>query len=96
MAYRCPRNGCGREFGSARALAIHMAKRHEERRMHSETPEEVSGPLELKEALEALGIDPQNVLSFKIYDDRVAIIEGPGGKKRLWQKPKEEVVRGGR
>ena len=96
MAYRCPRNGCGREFGSARALAIHMAKRHEQRRMHSETPEEVIGPLELKEALEALGIAPQNVLSFKVYDDRVAIIEGPGGKKRLWQKPKEEVVRGGR
>lgn len=64
--------------------------------MHSETPEEVSGPLELKEALEALGIAPQNVLAFKIYDDRVVIIEGPGGKKRLWQKPKEEVVRSGR
>jgi len=91
MAYRCPRSGCGREFGSARALAIHMAKTHGERRLK---PKGVTGPPELKQALKALGI--QEVLSFKIYDDRVVIIEGPGGKKRVWQKPKEEVVRSGR
>jgi len=91
MAYRCPRSGCGREFGSPRALAIHMAKTHGERRSHSKR---VTGPPELKQALKALGI--QEVLSFKIYDDRVVIIEGPGGKKRVWQKPKEEVVRSGR
>lgn len=93
MAYRCPRSGCGREFGSARALAIHMAKTHKQRRSQSKTPKRVSGPLELKQALKALGIAPQNVLSFQTYDDRVVIIEGPGGKKRVWQKPKEEVVR---
>jgi len=92
MAYRCPRSGCGREFDSERALAIHTAKVHEEKRSH---PKCVSGPPELKEALEALGIAPQNVLAFKIYDDRVVVIEGPGGKKRVWQRPKEEV-RGGR
>lgn len=96
MAYRCPRSGCGREFGSPRALAIHMAKTHGERRLQPKTPKRVTGPPELKQALKALGIAPQNVLSFKIYDDRVVIIEGPGGKKRVWQKPKEEGVKSGR
>jgi len=74
-----------------------MAKTHGERRLQSrrpETPKGRSGPPELKQALKALGI--QEVLSFKVYDDRVVIIEGPGGKKRVWQKPKEEVVRSGR
>ena len=94
MKYRCPRSGCGREFGSPRALAIHVAKAHGEQRSHSEGPRRVTGPPELKQALKALGI--QEALSFKIYDDRVVIIEGPGGKKRVWQKPKEEVVRSGR
>jgi len=68
-----------------------MAKTHGERRLR---PKGVTGPPGLKQALKALGI--QEVLSFKIYDDRVVIIEGPGGKKRVWQKPKEEVVRGAR
>lgn len=90
MKYGCPRSGCGREFGSPRAMAIHMAKTHGERRSRSKS---VPGPPELKQALKALGI--QEVLSFKIYDDRVVIIEGPGGKKRVWQKPKEEVMRSG-
>ncbi|GEM_PF-2158445 len=96
MGYRCPRSGCGREFGSARALAIHMAKTHGERKSHSKTARGVGGPPELKPALKALGVAPQDVLAFKIYDDRVVVIEGPGGKKRTWQKPKEEVVRSGR
>jgi len=86
MAYRCPRSGCGREFGSERALAIHTGKAH---------LEGVQAPVELKSALRALGIVEEDVLSFRIYDDRVVIIEGPGGKKRVWQKPKKEVVRGG-
>lgn len=94
MRYKCPRSGCGREFGSPRALAIHMAKTHGERRSHSKTPKGRTGPPELEQALKALGI--QEVLAFKIYDDQVVIIEGPGGKKRVWQRPKEEVVRGGR
>ncbi|HAL60802.1 MAG TPA: hypothetical protein DCP08_00155 [Chloroflexi bacterium] len=70
-----------------------MAKTHGERSSQSKRPEGVTGPPELKPALKALGI--QEVLAFKIYDDRVVIIEGPGGKKRIWQKPKEEVVRSG-
>jgi len=73
-----------------------MAKTHGERRLQSKRLKRVTGPLELKQALKALGIAPQNILSFKIYDERVVIIEGPGGKKRIWQKPKEEVVRSGR
>lgn len=90
MRYRCPRSGCGREFDSPRALAIHMAKAHGERKAQSPS---ATGPPELRQALKALGI--QEVLSFRVYDDRVVVIEGPGGKKRIWQKPKEEVVRGG-
>jgi hypothetical protein len=69
-----------------------VAKSHEGKELQAE---KATGPLELEEALEALGIAPKNVLAFKVYDDRVVIIEGPGGKKRIWQKPKEEVVRSG-
>ncbi len=85
MGYKCPKRGCGREFDSPRALAIHLAKAHKE---------EGQGPAELARALKALGIAKEEVLSFKVYDDRVVVIEGPGGKKRVWQRPSRgEVVK---
>ena len=37
-------------------------------------------------ALHALGIDPNHVLDFKVYEDRVVIIEGPVGFKRTWTR----------
>jgi len=40
----------------------------------------------LDDACAALGIDPANVLSFKVYEDKVVIIEGPTGFKRTWTR----------
>ena len=41
----------------------------------------------LDRALRALGIRREDVMAFKIYDDRVAVIEGPVGYKRTWVFP---------
>jgi len=40
----------------------------------------------IDDACAALGIDAANILSFKVYDDQVVIIEGPTGFKRTWTK----------
>jgi len=40
----------------------------------------------IDDACAALGIDAANILSFKVYDDKVVIIEGPTGFKRTWTK----------
>ncbi len=37
-------------------------------------------------ALKALGIRPKNVMAWKVYPDRVVIIEGPVGYKRIWNR----------
>ena len=41
----------------------------------------------LDRALKALGIEPENVLSYAVHDDRVVIIEGPVGYKRVYEFP---------
>jgi hypothetical protein len=38
-------------------------------------------------ALKALGIEPENVLSYAVHDDRVVVIEGPVGYKRVYKFP---------
>ena len=58
-------------------MAIHLGKAH---------GGEASAPSELNRALQALGIAPEDVLAYKVYHDRVVIIEGPGGKKRIWRR----------
>ena len=40
----------------------------------------------LKAALEALAIKPENVLSYRVYPDKVVLIEGPVGWKRVWPR----------
>ena len=40
-------------------------------------------------ALKALAIKPADVMSYRVYPDKVVIIEGPTGWKRVW-KPEEK------
>jgi len=40
----------------------------------------------LAEACDALKIEAKNVMAFKIYEDRVVIIEGPVGHKRVYER----------
>lgn len=35
-------------------------------------------------ACKALGIKAKDVMAFKVYDDKVVMIEGPTGWKRVW------------
>ena len=43
----------------------------------------------LKAALKALAIKRANVMAYRVYPDKVVIIEGPVGWKRVW-RPEEE------
>lgn len=40
----------------------------------------------LVDACKALGIKSEDVMAYKVYDDKVVIIEGPTGWKRVWQR----------
>ena len=40
----------------------------------------------LDAALKALAIEPANVMAYKVYPDKVVIIEGPVGWKRVWRR----------
>jgi hypothetical protein len=40
----------------------------------------------LAAALEDLGIDADSVMAWTVYPDRVVIIEGPVGYKRVWRR----------
>jgi hypothetical protein len=39
----------------------------------------------LKRALADLGIDAEDVMAHRVYPDRVVIIQGPAGFKRVWR-----------
>ena len=40
----------------------------------------------LKAALKALAIKPDDVMSYRVYPDKVVLIEGPVGWKRVWPR----------
>ena len=40
----------------------------------------------LKAALKALAIKPDDVISYRVYPDKVVLIEGPVGWKRVWPR----------
>jgi hypothetical protein len=44
-------------------------------------------PKVLKRALADLGIDRDEVMSYRVYPDRVVVIQGPAGFKRVWRVP---------
>jgi hypothetical protein len=74
---------CGRKYRSRAWLDRHVELKHgAEARTPSEAAEE-SVP-HLVEACHALGIDAKDVLSSRVYGDRVVVIEGPVGYKRVW------------
>jgi hypothetical protein len=89
---------CGREYQTKSWLDRHMELKHgtraEEERprdtgdtQEPETREAVSSidvASLLTRACEALGIDKDDVLSSRVYGDRVVVVEGPVGYKRMW------------
>ena len=40
----------------------------------------------VRAAMKALGITRENVMDYKVYPDKVVIIEGPVGWKRTWER----------
>jgi hypothetical protein len=57
-------------------------------------PVEPFGPKVLERALVDLGIDRENVVAHRVYPDRVVVIEGPVGFKRVWMMPGREPASG--
>jgi hypothetical protein len=79
---------CGKPYRSKRGLRDHQKSHHQATEGLPLTmpllDKEKTEPLSL--ALEALGIDPSQVMDFKVYADQVVIIEGPVGFKRIWTR----------
>lgn len=76
---------CGRKYRSRAWLDRHVELKHgAEASAPSEVAEEESVPL-LAQACHALGIEDRHILSLRVYGDRVVIIEGPVGYKRVWR-----------
>ena len=50
----------------------------------SEKPQEEAGLL--RDACDALGVDPGQVISWRVYDQTVVMIVGPVGFKYIWTK----------
>jgi hypothetical protein len=73
MNYQCP--WCRRPYQSKSGLRRHIKKEH---------PIQQAGDEMLKRAMRDLGIEGKDVLSYKVYRDKVVIIEGPVGAKRVW------------
>jgi hypothetical protein len=48
----------------------------------------------LERACEALGLTPQSVISSHVYEDRVVLIEGPVGRKRVWWRATRQAGSG--
>ena len=54
---------------------------------HAQRPAAVlEGDDAFKAALKALAIKPADVMSYRVYPDKVVIIEGPTGWKRIWPR----------
>jgi len=91
---------CGKGYGSRRSLKRHMGKAHAEApeveasaQVEAPSVAEVAenviafSPKMLERALGDLGIERDAVMAHKVYPDRVVVIEGPTGYKRVWQRP---------
>jgi hypothetical protein len=81
---------CGRKYRSRAWLDRHVELKHgAEASTPSEVEEESAPPL--VEACRALRIDAKDVLSSKVYGDKVVLIEGPVGYKRVWHREQVEI-----
>ncbi len=91
--YRC--GECGKVYKSQGWLRRHQKQAHGKDGLESLPLEDAGGregaeasepfgPKVLERALVDLGIEPENVMAHRVYPDRVVIIEGPVGFKRVW------------
>jgi hypothetical protein len=81
---------CGREYKSRSGLRRHVKAKH----TGAEPTASSWGPAKdapLAMALEALGVREEDVMSYKVYADKVVVIEGPVGYKRVWLRDAQEV-----
>lgn len=85
--YKC--EFCGREYKTRSGLRRHVKAKH---------PPDLPLPLLntpgadwLERACQELGIKVSDILAYKVYHDRVVIIEGPVGYKRVWLRDDVEV-----
>jgi len=86
---------CGKEYKSRSGLRDH-------RMSHAQAPQAPQIPMDLKDppkprkpheeadllrdACDALGVDPEQVISWRVYDQTVVMIVGPVGFKYIWTK----------
>ena len=70
---------CGRKYRSEHWLRRHMESKHS-------APSAEKQEESLLTACRGLGIDASKVMSFKVYEDKVVIVEGPVGRKRVWRR----------
>jgi hypothetical protein len=86
---------CGKEYKSRRGLRDH-------RKSHAQAPQAPQVPMDLeappkprkpheeadllRDACDALGVDPEQVISWRVYDQTVVMIVGPVGFKYIWTK----------
>jgi len=90
---------CGKEYKTRSGLRRHVKSVHAGGAPAAEvaTKDEAGPTVEerivsegyaetLVDACEDLGIHPDNIMSYKVYDDKVVIIEGPTGWKRVWRR----------
>ena len=88
---------CGKAFKTRSGLRRHVKSVHGDK-APGEVGPTVAVPIEetlvpddlvskpMREACKALGIKVKDVMAFKVYDDKVVIIEGPTGWKRVWKR----------
>ena len=92
----CPE--CGREYQSRSGLRRHMKSVHGQKpagdaeAVAVEDAAQDAGPKGagrklIERALVDLGIDWEDVMSYRVHDDRIVIVEGPVGFKRTWWFP---------
>jgi hypothetical protein len=74
---------CGRKYRSRAWLERHVELKHGAGASAPSEQAEDSASL-LARACRGLRIDAKDILSSQVYTDRVVIIEGPVGYKRVW------------
>jgi hypothetical protein len=86
---------CGKQYKSRSGLRDH-------RKSHAQAPQALQRPMDLQappqpskppeeaglllEACADLGVDPEQIISWRVYDQTVVMIVGPVGFKYFWTK----------
>ncbi len=86
---------CGKAFKTRSGLRRHVKSVHGDKAPgevgptvggQSPSVKEAAEGAVLREACKALGIKSKDVMAWKVYEDKVVIIEGPTGWKRVWKR----------